>query len=284
LFFCFVAAGSVTEAQQTEQPLDRRFAGIVQPFLKNYCFSCHGADKQEGKLDLTGNSSPAAVAKNHRVWEHVLDRLEAQEMPPQKAPRQPTARDDGPLCELVLDDAAKQDLETLWQELNFVTLAPIRQYKDFLFFERAEPPRFAGGAEFDFARPEDKDVTSDSKLRRMNEVYLAKARGNDASDQAIEAIATYFASMSADIRWIERSQRDAEPSHLEALANFAERAYRRPLSQAERDELIAFYRRLREKDRLNHEDAIRDSIVSVLMSPHFCYRLTWPIRATTFVR
>ncbi len=61
-------------------------------------------------------------------------------------------RDDAPLCELVLDDAERSELDGLWQELNFVASAPIRQYKDFIFFERAEPPRFAMVAEFDFAR------------------------------------------------------------------------------------------------------------------------------------
>jgi hypothetical protein len=30
---------------------------------------------------------------------------------------------------------------------------------------------------------------------------------------------------------------------------------------------------LREEEGLDHEDAIRDTIVSVLMSPHFCYHL-----------
>ena len=181
-------------------------------------------------------------------------------------------RDDEPLCELVLDDAAKRELDTLWQELNFVTLVPLRQYKDFLFFERAEPPRFAGGAEFDFARPEDKDVTSEAKLKRMRDTYLAKARKNDASEQAVEAIETYFANMNSDVRWIERVRREAEPSHLVALTKLAERAYRRPLSSAEREELLAFYRTLREQDGLTHEDAIHDSVVSVLMSPHFGFR------------
>ena len=34
----------------------------------------------------------------------------------------------------------------------------------------------------------------------------------------------------------------------------------------------AFYRRLRQQDDLGHEDALRDTLVSVLLSPHFCYR------------
>ena len=66
---------------------------------------------------------------------------------------------------------------------------------------------------------------------------------------------------------------DAEPLHLEALLSFAARAYRRPLTQAERDDLLAYYRKLRDKGGLSHEDAIRDSIVSVLMSPDFRYRI-----------
>ena len=45
------------------------------------------------------------------------------------------------------------------------------------------------------------------------------------------------------------------------------------LTPAERDDLLAYYRSLREKDGLTHEDAMRDSIVSVLMSPDFCYRI-----------
>lgn len=181
-------------------------------------------------------------------------------------------RDDEPLCELVLNDDERAELDAMWKELNFVTLVPLRQYKDFLFFERAEPPRFAGGPEFDFARPEDKDSTSDEKLARMKAAYLAKARQSDASEPALEAIETYFNNMSADARWIEQAHREAEPSHLKTLLQFAERAYRRPLTEVEQDELVNFYRTLRERDGLHHEDAIRDGIASVLMSPYFCYR------------
>ena len=36
--------------------------------------------------------------------------------------------------------------------------------------------------------------------------------------------------------------------------------------------MLAFYRSLREKSGLTHEEAIRDSLVRVLMSPNFCYR------------
>ena len=82
-------------------------------------------------------------------------------------------------------------------------------------------------------------------------------------------MADQFAIISASIRSVERDRLAAEPKHVEALRKFAERAYRRPLTDEERTGVSRFYRRLRDEDGLGHEDAVRDTIASVLMSPHF---------------
>ena len=37
--------------------------------------------------------------------------------------------------------------------------------------------------------------------------------------------------------------------------------------------MLAYYQSLRQKSGLTHEEAIRDAIVSLLMSPKFCYRI-----------
>jgi hypothetical protein len=185
-------------------------------------------------------------------------------------------RDDTPLCELILDEPGRRELDALWAELSFVTGVPMRQYQDFIFFERAEPPRFMIDAEFDFARSEDRDAASEAKMSRLAKAYLAKARTKGASDEALKAIETYFADMSKEIRRVENARRAAEPSHLEALTRFAERAYRRPLGAAERDNLLAFYRKLRKEGELGHEEALRDTLVTVLLSPHFCFRYVLP--------
>ncbi|HXX93508.1 MAG TPA: DUF1592 domain-containing protein, partial [Planctomycetota bacterium] len=185
-------------------------------------------------------------------------------------------RDDRPLYDLVLDGPARREIDALWDELHFVSIDPVRQYHDFIFFERAEPPRFIGEASFDFARSEDKDAISGAKIQQLREAYLAKARKNGASAQAAAAIETYFTTIQSQIRSVEEARRKAEPSHLEALRAFAERAYRRRMSASEQDELLGFYRRLREHDGLGHEDALRDTVVSVLVSPHFSYRLDLP--------
>src|SRR5690242_6918454 len=64
-------------------PLEERFSTQVRPFLDRYCVGCHGSEKPEALLDLTRDLAAA------RQWEPVLERLEAQEMPPEDAPRQP---------------------------------------------------------------------------------------------------------------------------------------------------------------------------------------------------
>jgi hypothetical protein len=181
-------------------------------------------------------------------------------------------RDDEPLCQMILDDGERRELDGLWAELNFITLSPMRQYRDFIFFERAEPPRFMIDAEFDFARSEDQDAGAEEKMKRLAGLYLAKARRNKASAEALKVIQTYFAKIGGEIRHVERNRLAAEPSQLEALLRFAERAQRRPLSAHERADLLAFYRKLRRQDGLGHEEALRDSLVTILMSPHFYYR------------
>jgi hypothetical protein len=184
-------------------------------------------------------------------------------------------RDDGPLYELILDERGQRELDALWREFDFITGAPMRQYSSFLWFERTDS-RYMRDPEFDFARAEDKDAASEAMIKRLAEVYSAKARRGGASETALGAIEDYFKIISASIRRVEEARRAAEPGHVAALRAFAERAYRRPLSEPERDEVVAFYRSLREKEGLGHEDAVRDTVVSILMSPYFCYRVDLP--------
>jgi hypothetical protein len=182
-------------------------------------------------------------------------------------------RDDGPLYTLVLSDAERREIDTLWNELHFVTEDYLRQLKDYIFFERAEPPRFMAEATFDFARSEDKDVTSDAKIAELREATLAKARRIGTSPAAIGAMESFYRKLQADLRGVEDARRTAEPRQLEALQGFAARAYRRSLTPVEREDLLGFYRRLREREGLGHEEAFRDTLTSILLSPHFGYRV-----------
>jgi hypothetical protein len=108
----------------------------------------------------------------------------------------------------------------------------------------------------------------------MRDAYLAKAAANPTNDPAaVEAIRRHFDGLNATLRNLEKERAAAEPKQLEALVNFAAKAYRRPLTPAERRDLLAYYQRVRSQSQLSPEEAMRDVIASVLMEPDFLYRL-----------
>ena len=180
-------------------------------------------------------------------------------------------RDDAPLYELLLNEQQQRRLDRLWQELDVIAEAPTRQHQGYIWYERAES-LFLATEEFDFARSEDKSVASEEKIARLAKTYLAKADRLGATKKALDAIQEHFRIIDASIRRAERARKDASPLHLRALEDFAERAYRRPLEDAERAEVRDFYDILRKRDGLEHEDATRDVLVRILTSPHFCFR------------
>ncbi len=185
-------------------------------------------------------------------------------------------RDDTPLMELILDEKGREELNRLWLDFDMVAFVPERMHREFFHYERAEAGTL-NSSEFDFARAEDEDITSDAKIKRLGDLYLAKARKsreeNGGEPAALQAIEEHFGRVAANIRAAEKARLAAEPTHLKALVDFARRAYRRPLTEAERTNLLAFYQLLRQKEKLSHEDALRDSVASVLMSPKFLFRL-----------
>lgn len=182
-------------------------------------------------------------------------------------------RDDGPLYDLVLNREQQQQLDQMWQDMEFVTEAAKRQFSDFIYFERAEYPAFLKEKEFDFAR-EDAELTSQEKIQRLAKLYLAKARSVGITEDGLKIIDAFFVETAANIRKLEKAQVEAEPSHLSGLVNLAERAWQRPLTTADRDELISFYKTSRKKLGLSHAQAVRDTLASILMSPRFFYRAT----------
>jgi len=181
-------------------------------------------------------------------------------------------RDDTPLQELILDDKGIAELNKLWNEFDYIADFTTRTYVQYFFNQSGEVR--GKGRESGTERPTDRAVTDQSVIFGLRDEYIAKAKADPSNDPiAFQAIPEHFQRVNDTIRWVEKMRADAEPHHLNALLKFAARAYRRPLTPAERDRTLSYYKTIREKDGLTHEEAMRDSIVSVLMSPHFCYRI-----------
>jgi uncharacterized protein DUF1592/uncharacterized protein DUF1588/uncharacterized protein DUF1587/uncharacterized protein DUF1595/uncharacterized protein DUF1585 len=184
-------------------------------------------------------------------------------------------RDDLPLYQKILDEEGRRELDQLWRDLEFITQAAKRQHADFLLYERGES-RSRRGAIYDFLRANDRSATSEAMIRRLGEVYVGSARETLAKEggdpRTIPVLEQFFENVAANVSRVERERLAAEPTHLASLLAFAGRAYRRPLTTAERAGLLAFYRAERQ-DGLDHESAIRDALARVLMSPSFLYRV-----------
>ena len=181
-------------------------------------------------------------------------------------------RDDTPLMALILDAKGRQEIDRLWREFDYIASFTDRTWVQYFFNQSGEVD--GKGAEAASPRPIDHAVTDKEVIFAKRDAYLAKAAADLKNDPtAPQAIHEHFEGINATLRGLEKIHKEAEPKHLAALVNFAARAYRRPLTKAEKDDLIVYYHKLRQKNELSHDDAIRDSIVSVLMAPDYLYRI-----------
>jgi hypothetical protein len=180
-------------------------------------------------------------------------------------------RDDTALMQLILDQKGQQEINRLWDEFDFIADHTQRTYTQWFFNNSGAVD--GNGPESGSPRPMGHEITDTFVIDQMRDKYLAKALADPKNDKAaVPAIRFHFQWVNDLLRGLEKERKAAEPKHLAALTRFAERAYRRPLTAAERTDLLAYYKQLRTKNRLSHNDAIRDSVVSVLMSPDFLYR------------
>jgi len=90
----------------------------------------------------------------------------------------------------------------------------------------------------------------------------------DANPKVFEPLRKPIADRALAFR---RELTAAEPRHLEAVLEFAQRAFRRPLRESEARDLLSLYQTLRNEE-LAHDDAIRLLLARVLVSPAFLYR------------
>ena len=186
-------------------------------------------------------------------------------------------RDDGPLCELILDDERPARARPPLARVRLHHLVPERLHQDFIFFERAESGTLMRGPSSTSPAPR----TRTPPPRRRSSGWPSSTWPRPASNwrerrapERSRRSRTISRHDPPNIRRVEKARLAAEPSHLDGAAR-VRRAGLPPAAHRQRSATTCsrFYRSLREKDGLSHEDAVRDTLVSVLMSPHFCYRV-----------
>ena len=87
------------------------------------------------------------------------------------------------------------------------------------------------------------------------------------------AVRPHVEALHANYLEVTRAQKLAEPGHVTDALEFAGRAWRRPLTANEKENLRAFYQRSRTSLHLDHDTALRALIARILVSPAFLYRV-----------
>ncbi|HEX4270098.1 MAG TPA: DUF1592 domain-containing protein [Rhizomicrobium sp.] len=193
-------------------------------------------------------------------------------------------RDDTALMQLILDKKGQDQINRLWNEFDFVAHQTERTWVQYYFNQSGEVDGNINGAlstESGSPRPVGHAVTDTFVINQMRDKYLARwAMDKEHNDPvAPKAFNWHFGLINTTLRNTEKERIAAEPKQVAALVTLAARAYRRPLTAKESADLLAYYHGLRTKNQLSHEDAVRDTIVSILMSPDFLYRFDLNSRA-----
>ena len=144
-------------------------------------------------------------------------------------------REDDHLVRLMLDDAQRQRLDRLWDELHFVSRDALTSVDAF--------------------------------------AQLMEFATQDADPKVFEPLRQPIKDRAAAF---QQRLLDCEPKQVDALIDFAARAYRRPLTAQEADELRGLYAKLRQEE-MPHEDAFRLTLARVLVAPAFLYRIERPV-------
>jgi hypothetical protein len=82
-----------------------------------------------------------------------------------------------------------------------------------------------------------------------------------------------------EYRCVVTEEKASERGHVEDCLTFASNAWRRPLTQLEKDNLRAFYRQMLVSEQ-DHTKAIKAVIARILVSPAFLYRVELPADQT----
>ena len=144
-------------------------------------------------------------------------------------------REDEPLRRLMLDDSTKRKLDTLWEELHFVSqdaLTLVDAFEQIWQFSTQDGPDKPNG---------------DKRLAPLREPIMQRA-------EAFQKVLLH-----------------AEARHVEAALEFTMRVWRRPLTPTEEKALRALYANLRE-EAIPHDESIRMLLARSLIAPAFLYR------------
>ncbi|MDB4678832.1 DUF1592 domain-containing protein [Rhodopirellula sp.] len=265
---CIWVSGSLVVVAE-EKEVATHFSEKVRPLLKRYCSDCHSGDQAEGGVAFDRYVLNADVQKDFELWEKVIRLVRERQMPP--------------------EDADPIDLEKSQQLISGLEY----ELSQFDCSSQTSPGRVTlrrlNKAEYDNTI---RDLTGlDLKLARE---FPSDDVGNGFDNiadvlslppvllekylQAAQRIATAIwedEQVRKTVYPIESSSESVEDRVLAATQNvrsFAERAFRRPITDEEQQRLFAIMRSVWELDGSDAE-IMKTVTAAILSNPNFLFRV-----------
>lgn len=153
-------------------------------------------------------------------------------------------RDDRFIADKILDSTTRKQLDEAWNDLlgSF-------DYHDTFF-----------------------DFVNDKFKLNLKGRTLASLKPAEIAALPAEA-RSYVVDLRKGYDAVQAAFAKAQPGHLQDALAFAENAWRRPLTLAEKDKLRRFYTNSREVMKLDHDKAMRALLARILVAPAFLYRV-----------
>ena len=226
----------------------------LKPFLQENCFRCHGEKVQKAKFRLDDLPFKPTDPDNYDLWQNVLDRIASGEMPPKKEKGAQTivARPD-PAFKLKADKISKWMTEALEQASEQVARTNRAKGKGVL--RRLSKSQYANSVQELLGSEASKFL-----VETFPEEFLDEGFDNIGSSQVMsDFLISHMIKTAEDA--VEFTDFDKKATTREELTEFAGRAFRRPVTDAQ----IAPYVRLAENETASRAYA------AILCSPRFLY-------------
>ncbi|MES1261538.1 MAG: DUF1592 domain-containing protein, partial [Acidobacteriota bacterium] len=83
-----VALGAASQlgAQTNQVSADEEYRQKLRPFIAKNCLVCHGAEREEGDLNLQKFDKLSALSEHREDWRHFAQMIETGDMPPSDLP------------------------------------------------------------------------------------------------------------------------------------------------------------------------------------------------------
>lgn len=258
----------------------------IRPLMERKCYDCHDADALKGDLNLERFKSFDDIKAEPELWQTVLQRVQAYEMPPKKSGElnygqfekmmgflRKLPKVELPDCNQIASDRTASYYRGYVMSRRLNRAEYINTIRD-LFgvahdfkLEQLLPADGGGGEGFDTTG--DTLFTSSIHIEK----YLA------AAEQIAQTILPDRArGQSRELRnarqrilfrqpgWFGK----AEPVAREVISAFARRAWRRPVTSEEVNELMKLFARGHERGD-SFATSVRLAIQGTLISPHFLF-------------